>query len=484
MNQLKLLNFHKMISNFANNLVGAFVSLIIFQATGSMTYAILYLVANTILRLLFGLLLKNYYGKYPQLFLLIRIVPITIYNLSIFLLDNHLVLGIILICVFKSLDWALANVPKEVIFNYSSLTTGKKDGKSSIGVTRLFEQSGTIIALIVGGYLLDFNQTLVLIISLVIYAISVIPLVMFYLKSRHQKTFNKDATSNAVTTLSKKNEELHKESQRLTKKLLLNYFIIYFSFAFVDCLSTAYNLYIFEQQGEFATAGILSAVFNTFYAIGFYVAGIVNEKYDTTKFVSLCCVIIGAGVIAMPFIPIDTMLILICIIYGAIAFCNTFISLFVLDRMLLKSRIMACSNKALFLRESACVTAYIICYSCGLFGLLGLFIVTSVVMTSSSVIIPVSEEKTRQNLVDYLQNNEKLNSKAPKTKAKRIEEKHKLEEKKSVTNRTDNKDNNKSSISDTTRASSTAKETVKTNTKTATDKTTTNKTTNEKSTAK
>lgn len=432
MNQLKLLNFHKMISNFANNLVGAFVSLIIYQATGSMTYAIAYLVANNACRLLFGLLLKNYYGKYPQLFLLLRIIPITLYNLSIFLLDYNLIWGVILICLFRSFDWALANVSKEVIFNYSSLTNAKKEGKSSIGVTRLFEQAGTIIALIAGGYLLDFNQTLVLILSLIIYAISVIPLVMFYVKSRHQKTFNKDATSNAVATLSKKNEELHNESKRLTKKLLLNYFLVYFSFAFVDLLSTAYNLYIFAQQGEFATAGILSAVFHTFYAIGFYVAGIVNEKYDTTKFVSLCCVIIAAGVIAMPFIPIDTMLVLICIIYGAIAFCNTFISLFVLDRMLLKSRIMACSNKALIIRESACVTAYIIGYACGFLGLIGIFIATTITMTSSAAIIPISEEKTRQNLVDYLQNNEKINSKAPKSKARIIEEKHRLEEKKTA----------------------------------------------------
>ena len=427
MDQLKLLNFHKMIANFANNLVGAFVSLIIYQATGSMTYAVLYLVANSLCRLLFGLLLKNYYGKYPQLFLLLRIIPITLYNLSIFLLDYHLVWAVILICLFRSFDWALANVSKEVIFNYSSLT--KKEGKSSIGVTRLFEQAGTIISLIVGGYLLDINQTLVLILSLLIYAISVVPLVMFYLKSKHQKTFNKDATSNAVTTLSKKNEEYHKESKRLTKKLLLNYFIVYFSFAFVDILSTAYNLYIFAQQGEFATAGILSAVFHTFYAIGFYVAGIVNEKYDTTKFVSVCGVVIAAGVITMPFLPIDTMLIPICIIYGAIAFCNTFISLFVLDRMLLKSRIMACSNKALIMRESACVTAYAVGYACGLFGLLGMFIVTAITMFSSAFIIPTTEERTRQNLVDYLQNNEKLNSKAPKSHSQRIEAKHKLEEK-------------------------------------------------------
>jgi len=46
MNQLKLLNFHKMLANFANNLVGAFIPLIIFQATGKLTYAIIYLLCN------------------------------------------------------------------------------------------------------------------------------------------------------------------------------------------------------------------------------------------------------------------------------------------------------------------------------------------------------------------------------------------------------------------------------------------------------
>ena len=425
MDQLKLLNYHKMIANFANNLVGAFVSLIVFQATGSMTYAVIYLIASNAIRLLFTILLKNYYGRFPQLFLLIRIIPFAIYNLSIFLLDYNLILAIILIVIFRSLDLALTNISKEVIFNYSSLTN-KEESKSSIGVTRLFEQTGTIIAFIAGGFLLDFNQTLVLILSLVIYAISVIPLILFYIKSRHQKTFNKDATSNAITTLSKKNEEYHKESKRLTKKLLLNYAIVYFSFAFFDLLSTTYNLYIFAQKGEFATAGIMSAVFNTFYALGFYVAGIVNNKYDTTKIIALSSIIVGLGIIAIPFIPIDTMFILICVIYGITAFLYPFISLFVLDRMLL---IMACSNKALIIRESSCVFAYVVGYAFGLLGLIGIFIVSAISMCSAAYIIPAGEEKTRQNLVDYLQNNEKLNNKTPKNAIERMKAKHKLEDK-------------------------------------------------------
>ena len=81
-------------------------------------------------------------------------------------------------------------------------------------------------------------------------------------------------------------------------------------------------------------------------------------------------------------------------------------SLFVLDRMLLKSRIMGISNRALYTREVGCVTAYVVGTSFGLFGLIGIFIAICVTMISAGFIIPYGEEKTRQNLVDFLQNNE------------------------------------------------------------------------------
>lgn len=403
MDQLKLLNFHKMIANFANNLVGAFVPLIIYQATGSLTYAVLYLVCSNFLRLAFELILKNLYGKYPQLFLLLRIIPITLYNVFIFVLDVNLILGVIGVCIFLALDHAFNVLPKEIIFNYSSLSQQKSD--KSIGVTRLFEQIGVIVALVVGGFLLDTNKTLVLIISLCIYAISVIPLVSFYIKSKNQKTFNKDATSNAINTLSKK-EEYRKISKKLTTKMLLSYGLVYFTTAFYDMTTTTYALFIFIQKGEFAVAGILNAIFNSLYAIGFYIAGILNDKKDITKLVSIFSVVIGILIIGLPFVNIDRFFPIICIMYGLIGFGYPFISLFILERMLIKSRIMGVSNKALFVRETSCSSAYVIGYSFGFLGLIGIFAVTMITMISAGFIIPYGEEKTRQNLVDYLQNNE------------------------------------------------------------------------------
>lgn len=407
MDQLKLLNFHKMIANFANNLVGAFVPLIIYQATNSLTYAIIYLLANQLLRIIMAFSFKKLYFKYAQLMLLLRIIPIALYNIFIFVLDVNLILGVIGVCFFLSLDSSLNNLSKEVIFNYSSLS--KNDtGKSSIGVTRLFEQAGIIIALVAGGYLLDINKTFVLILSLTIYGISVIPLAIYYVKSKNSKTFNKDAISNAAETINK-NKKLQNVTKKLTFKLLLTYFIVYFSFAFVDIIQTTYSLYVFIEKGNFATSGILSAVYHIFNAVGFYVAGIINEKKDMTKLVVVSSLLIAICSIALPFIDLNNLFILICLIYGVIGFFGPIISLFVLERMLLKSRIMGVSNEALFIRETGCLVAYVVGYSFGFFGLIGIFIAIAVTMAGSGIIIPVAEEKTRQNLVNYLQNNENEN---------------------------------------------------------------------------
>lgn len=405
MDQLKLLNFHKMIANFANNLVGAFVPLIIYQATNSLTYAIIYLVANQLLRLIMVTSFKKLYYKYAQLMLLLRIIPIALYNIFIFVLNVNLIVGVIGVCIFLSLDTSLNNLSKEVIFNYSSLSKNES-GKSSIGVTRLFEQIGIIIALIVGGFLLDLNKTFVLILSLSIYGISVIPLAIYYVKSRKSKTFNKDATSNAADYMNK-STKYKSVSKKLSTKVLLTYGIVYFSFAFVDLLQTTYSLYVFIQKGDFATSGILSAIYHCFYAFGFYFAGIVNEKKDITKLTSIFSVLIAIASIALPFIDLNNLFIIVCLIYGVIGFCYPFISLFVLERLLLKSRIMGISNDALFTREVGCITAYVIGYSCGFFGLLGIFIAIAITMASAGVVIPVAEEKTRQNLVDFLQHNER-----------------------------------------------------------------------------
>lgn len=414
-NQLQLLNFHKMLANFANNLVGAFMILIVYQYTGSLAAAMVYGISTHLLRLVINIVFDKakLFSRYPQLLLLLRAIPIISYNILVILLelDFNVWFCIIGICIFQSFDYGLNNVSKEIIFNYSSLN---KSG-GSLGLTRVFEQIGTIVALIAGGMLLDLSPILVVCISITLYLISVVPLVNYYIKSRKSKTFNKDAISNAVEVLDKK-ENAATSSKKLSKQLLITYGFVYFSFAFLDLMTGMFNLSVYISQGSFTTAGILSAIFNVVYMVGSYIAGDLNEKKDLSIFISICCAVIGISVLFLPYIAtnLDTMFWAVCVIYGIIGILYPFVSIFVLQRMLSKTRIVGCSNNALIIREEACVVAYSAGYAMGFVSIPAIFILMSVALIASAGIIPICEEKTRKNLVDYLQNNEVTHSKKRK----------------------------------------------------------------------
>ena len=57
--QLKLLNYYKLLSSFASSLVGSFISLIIYKATGSLLLAFLYIVGHNAFTIIFGLIFRK-----------------------------------------------------------------------------------------------------------------------------------------------------------------------------------------------------------------------------------------------------------------------------------------------------------------------------------------------------------------------------------------------------------------------------------------
>ena len=150
--QLKLLNFHKVLSLFASNIVGAFIALIIYQSTQSFAWAFVYMIGFQLLKVLFSQLLYKPMQRKPQLFLLLTVIPFLIYSLSILLLDTDLkLLGIFLVLIFQSLSDSFKELPMDFVYNYCS-----NGNSSSTGLTRFFEYLGKIIAFFVGGLLLDY----------------------------------------------------------------------------------------------------------------------------------------------------------------------------------------------------------------------------------------------------------------------------------------------------------------------------------------
>lgn len=409
--QLKLLNIHKILSQFSSNIVGAFLALIIYQSTNSFSWAFLFLVFDMVLRIFFSQIFYTKMEKSPQFFLLIKLFPFLFYSLSILLLDtDYQTFGIILALVFHGLSIAFKDMPTELTFSYASLNKTA----SSNGISRLIEYIGVILAIIMGGLFLDnLPKWVPIIISCVIYLISVIPLFIFYLLHKMEKTFNSDATSNALESFKDIKIKQHQQVV-ISRKLLFNYFIIYFLFCVYDALMSLFSLYLFKVNSEcFSYTAYIQTAFYATFGLGCFLASKLDEKMDITKITSLCCFMSGLIVCAVPFIAnlteLGTLVIwLEVLLFGIIGFLYSFISIFCYSRMMTRTKIMAIGNLALNGRAQASRLSQAFIY--GFMAIspilfIPAFFITGIVFASCGILIPKNEEKTRKMLVDFLQNN-------------------------------------------------------------------------------
>ena len=399
--QLKLLNFHKMLATFATSLVGGFVPLMIYKQTGNITHAIIYLLGLYFVNFLLNKIFKRLIIRFPQIFLMLRSISILGLSLSIWLIETNWLAGAILVAFFYALDNCFKNNSNEIILNYS--TGSGSDGKS-LGLTRFFEQLGKIVSLILGGLFLDYLELYILIIiALAIYFISCIPLLIYYVKSRKQKGFNTESTSNAQISFNERSDRT-KQGKKVSKSLLLQYGFVYYLIAFLDIFMDMFNLFMYVKYGQFAIAGYISATYNLTYAISSYLNGYLAQKFDLSIFACICSLVNGICVALLPFV--NNML-LYFVLIGVIGFCYPYYSIFVLDRLLSKSRILGISNQALFVRENASVMGKFSGLLFGLFGsLVPIFLAIGAALTANAPAMYENEETTRKYLINYLEGND------------------------------------------------------------------------------
>ncbi len=402
--QLKYLNFYKIISQFASNITGAFISLIIYQNTGSIGYAFVYVWAELMLRVVFNICFRKIYYKYPQIILLLRVVPILLFSLSIFLLDVNLILGVVCIGIFFALQVSFKELPMELILNYSSGTSETKG--SSMGITRLLEQVGLLAALILGGLFLDnLPKWIVIVISMVSYLIAVIPLIIYYVKERKNPTFNRDTVSNAFQSF-KGNKIKDMQAHDTRKKLMVSYGITYALVSAIDVCITLFLIWLFSKTNGagYSVAGYIQAAYYGLYGIGYIIQARLNEKKDITYICTICAIIDAAILCAVPFLYQYT--ILIIALFGLLGFTYAALPTFMFSRMLPRARILGISNQSLFARtmgyQLGASIPYVVCVFC---PMLAGFFVMAILHGASGIVIPVNEEKNRERLVDYLQNN-------------------------------------------------------------------------------
>lgn len=401
--QLKLLNFHKVLSLFASNIVGAFIALVIYQSTQSFAWAFAYMIGFQALKVLFNQFLFKSMQRKPQLYLLLAIIPFLLYSLSILLLNtSYKILGIFLVLIFQALSDTFKEVPMDLVYNYSC-----EGNSSSTGVTRFFEYLGKIIAFFVGGMLLDnLEKWIVIVVACATYLLSVIPLFIYYLKNKNKSGFNVESVSNAVESFDKIRIK-KRQFDVISKKVLATYFFVYFVFCAFDAMQMTFSLYLFKVSAEsYIYSSYIQIACTVALAVGIYLSGKWDEKKDLTGYVCVCSIIVGVLSILAPFAIGQIWLVII--MFAIMGFFLSTISLFCYSRMVTRCKILGKSNAALLIRmqSSRASQIFVYCIATALSAsILPVFFVIGGVMISGAYFIPKGEEYTRKMMVDYLHNN-------------------------------------------------------------------------------
>ena len=406
--QLKYLNFYKIISQFATNIVGAFVPLLIFQATGSLVYTFIYVLCELSMRIILNACFFKLFKKYPQIMLLLRVFPVLIYSLCIFLLDYNLVLGVVLVGFFYAMSFSFKEIPMEIVFNYSSLN-GTDSQSKGLGASRMFEQAGLLISIVLGGLFIEkLGKTIPIIIAIVSYLISIIPLVMYYVKEKSNPLFNKDAVSNAVEAFGDSKVKTLQE-KNIKKKVLRNIFWSYFLSSAPDEVTTMFMIFLFAKNpNAYSLAGYMQATMWFAYGIGCLFTEKYADKHDLTKafIISVCAV--TALTIILPFTVIYNVPGLAILVFAIMGFFYGIISSYQINSLFAKTRIMGISNDGLYVRAMGYCTARVPGFIIAMFGISCLpFAIWAcgAIHLNATYLNPRLDENNRSLIVDYLQNN-------------------------------------------------------------------------------
>jgi len=398
--QFKLLNIHKFVGNFATTLVGTFIPLIIYNATGSLRLAVLFLFGQNLCRLLANHIFKKMYGRYPQLTLMLRVLPLLIYNISLIFLEDFLVLGIILVTISYGVNLSFKNNADGVLLNY---TSKKKTGKNIV-LTRVVESISAIVACVTGGLFIDWNQTALIIFSLSLYIVSVLPLFIYFFVNKSKSGFNRDFTSNAAVEYDK-DPALRQKRKSMVKTFILQYFLFYTIFCVIDPFTNMYTLHLFIDVPTFAKAGYLTAMFQVANLIGNLVVGLLAKKTDLNTLNSIFGVVCALPLGIIPFIQNYAAVYALIFVFG---FAYSICSFFMMDSLMVKSKFISATNKTLLARQDGIIVGQMITPVVVIIfnSVLPVFFLMVAALFVYSIYTNIVENKLRKKLVDYLENNE------------------------------------------------------------------------------
>ena len=397
--QFKLLQFYKVLSNFSTSLISAFLALLIYQQTGKIYLSVLVFILMTLSNLIFTLIFKKWLYEKAQICLLIRIVPIILMQVALTLLPKLPILAVVLCGIFTGINYALKYIPIDVIFTYA---TPPDASTKMLALTRFSEEVGYVLAGVLGGLFLDnLNYNIVICISLGLYVLSCLPLVVFYINNRKNKTFNSEYVSNAY--LHFENKVQGGKGKRISLKLLLGYGIEYALVTGADVIYSIFGFLVYLKTGSFLLSGVLNACFDGLYALSTILVSKLDEKIDITILSSIITVLMGVMSIVLVLTAGST---LSYVLYELFAVMWPFQTIFINQRMLMKTKILGISNDANATKQYGVMVGDALYYLFGFISFATCGVASSIALILGGIIMPITEEKSRKDLVNYLEDNE------------------------------------------------------------------------------
>lgn len=403
--EIRLLTLNKFMANFSTKLVGGFVPVIVYKYTGNMMLAVLTLVIQYLVSFIFNLIFKNALIKKPQVFLMLRIIPIAIYEILLLFIEANPIWCVVGIGLAYSCSYTFKYIPNEVLFAY--INASKKSGTGrSLAITKLIEQFAIIIGILLGGVALDYIDMKILIaISLALYFIGALPLLIYYLTHRKKNNLNTEYSTYEHMAL--KEQSLNtKYANSVSKKVRVIYCLFYFLQESWNAFYVLMPLFMFTITGKFTTSAIATAIFDGVYGIGVYIAGKLDNKRDLTIVSSISGILFGLLGISLIVIK-ENLLWVSYIVVGMMALLYAIAYFFMYHRMLMKSKIVGRNTTCIinkinmYFISTACIVSFGIIlpiWSC--------FCIAGVLSICGGISSPYVEEKTRILLVDHLEDNE------------------------------------------------------------------------------
>ncbi len=406
--QMKYLQFHKLLSNFAQELVGAFIPLILYKETRNITLAISYYIIQRIILTIFDYIFKNQFVKRPQLFLLLRTIPMLLYYIFTLLIDTNVWIACTGILIFSGMSEAFKYIPTDEVYNYNTLNSGS----NTLGITKVIERIGVVAAQLLGALFLDnLSKEILIVVSLTIYIISTLPLFISYFKYRKVSSFNVEGISNAQQTFVK-DEEKAKKGKVITKKIFIIYSISYALFCMCDLNTSLFGLFLYVKVDKYYIVGILSVLYYATQIPFNYLVGKIDAKKDLLPYVVVSSIVTGAFTFTIGLLMLssnfsNTLIIISLVLFLLMGAMYPFVTIFFFDRMILKSKILGKSSAMIVTREFSGTFGQLISVIPAIGGsFMAAFVCMGIAFIICGATLPKVEEKTRKLLVNYLQNNQ------------------------------------------------------------------------------